>query len=211
MCDQVQGWRTDSGDQRGGQWMGADKNSSLWLNSAYTPIATPRTHTHKQDPKQESNNLKGTTKKPRDKKRKQTNKNRSTSSELQKPGRTVRVAPADYPRRGRGPSGHHTRTVRKSTPNQQSRTLKNRTVHDWAACWRKICTSRQTHNKPNKLASHAKRSQDVPVNFPWKLTKEKVVKFQSLELAGWYQTVPYLRLKSQVRWHIAIKSYLPAN
>jgi hypothetical protein len=25
--------------------------------------------------------------------------------------------------------------------------------------------------------------------------KDKVVKFQSLELAGWYQTVPYLRLE----------------
>jgi hypothetical protein len=62
-----------------------------------------------------------------------------------------------------------------------------------------------------KLASHAKRSQDVPVNFPRKLTKEKVVKFQSLELVGWYQTVPYLRLESQVRWHIAIKSYLPID
>jgi hypothetical protein len=49
-------------------------------------------------------------------------------------------------------------------------------------------------NKPNKLASHMQRSQDVPVNFPWKLTKDKVVKFQNLELAGWYQTVPYLRL-----------------
>jgi hypothetical protein len=94
--------------------MGADKNSSLWLNSAYTPIATPRTHTHKQDHKQGSNNLKGTTKKPRDKKRKQTNKNRSTSSELQKPGRTVHVGLADRPRRGHGPSGHHTRTVQKA-------------------------------------------------------------------------------------------------
>jgi hypothetical protein len=84
----------------------------------------------------------------------------------------------------------------------------------WACqkvCWRKICTSRQAHSKPNKLASHAKRSQDVPVNFPWKLTKDKVVRFQSLELARWYQTVPYLRLESQVRWHIAIRSYLPAN
>jgi hypothetical protein len=30
--------------------------------------------------------------------------------------------------------------------------------------------------------------------FSWKLTNDKVVKFQSLELAGWYQTVPYLRL-----------------
>jgi hypothetical protein len=78
-------------------------------------------------------------------------------------------------------------------------------------CWRKICTLRQAHSKPNKLASHANRFQDVTVNFPWKLTKDKVVKFQSLELAGWYQTVPYLRLESQVRWHIAIKSYLPAN
>jgi hypothetical protein len=29
--------------------------------------------------------------------------------------------------------------------------------------------------------------------------KDKVVKFQSLELAGWYQTVPYLRLGSQMR------------
>jgi hypothetical protein len=78
-------------------------------------------------------------------------------------------------------------------------------------CWRKICTSRQAHSKPNKLASHAQRFQDVPVNFSWKLTKDKVVKFQSLELARWYQTVPYLQLESQVRWHIAIESYLPAN
>jgi hypothetical protein len=56
-----------------------------------------------------------------------------------------------------------------------------------------------------------RESRDVPVNFSWKLTKDKVVKFQSLELAGWYQTVPYLRLQSQVRWHIAIESYVPAN
>jgi hypothetical protein len=60
-------------------------------------------------------------------------------------------------------------------------------------CWCKICTLHQAHSKPNNLASHAKRFQDVPVNFSWKLTKDKVVKFQSLELAGWYQTVPYLR------------------
>jgi hypothetical protein len=56
-----------------------------------------------------------------------------------------------------------------------------------------------------------KESRDVPVNFPWKLTKEKVVKYQSLELAGWYQIVPYLWLRSQMGWHIAIKSYLPIN
>jgi hypothetical protein len=35
--------------------------------------------------------------------------------------------------------------------------------------------------------------------FSLKINKKKVVKFQSLELAGWYQTVPYLRLESQVR------------
>jgi hypothetical protein len=29
-----------------------------------------------------------------------------------------------------------------------------------------------------------------------KLTKDNTVKYQSLELAGWYQTVPYLRLKA---------------
>jgi hypothetical protein len=78
-------------------------------------------------------------------------------------------------------------------------------------CWRKIRTPRQAHIKPNKLASHMSRFQSVPVNFPWKLTKEKVVKCQSLELAGWYQTVPYLRLESHVGWHIAMRSYLPTN
>jgi hypothetical protein len=62
-----------------------------------------------------------------------------------------------------------------------------------------------------KLASHARRAKDVPVNFSWKLTKDKAVKYQSLEHAGWYQTVPYLRLRSQTRWHIAIGSYLPTN
>jgi hypothetical protein len=78
-------------------------------------------------------------------------------------------------------------------------------------CWHKISTLCQAHSKPNKLASHEKRFQDMLVNFPWKLTKDKVVKFQSLELAGWYQTVPYLRLESHVRWHIATRSYLPAD
>jgi hypothetical protein len=56
-----------------------------------------------------------------------------------------------------------------------------------------------------------KESRDVPVNFSWKLTKDKIVRCQSLELAGWYQTVPYLRLRSQMGWHIAIGSYLPID
>jgi hypothetical protein len=35
-----------------------------------------------------------------------------------------------------------------------------------------------------KLASHAPRENDVPVNFSWKLTKDGAVRYQSLELAG---------------------------
>jgi hypothetical protein len=40
-------------------------------------------------------------------------------------------------------------------------------------CWRKICTLRQAHSKLNKLASQAKRFQDVPVNFSWKINKRQ--------------------------------------
>jgi hypothetical protein len=46
----------------------------------------------------------------------------------------------------------------------------------WACqevCWRKICTSCQAHSKPNKLASHAQRFQDVPVNFFLKINKRQ--------------------------------------
>jgi hypothetical protein len=44
-----------------------------------------------------------------------------------------------------------------------------------------------------------------------KLTKGNAVRCQSLELAGWYQTVPYLQLGSHVRWHIAMRSYLSTD
>jgi hypothetical protein len=46
------------------------------------------------------------------------------------------------------------------------------------------------------------RHEQIPKRasqFFLKLTKDKAVKYQSLELAGWYQTVPYLRLKIHVR------------
>jgi hypothetical protein len=32
-----------------------------------------------------------------------------------------------------------------------------------------------------------------------KLTKDNAVKYQSLELAGWYQKIPYLRLESHAK------------
>jgi hypothetical protein len=78
-------------------------------------------------------------------------------------------------------------------------------------CWRKMCTQRQSHSKPKSLASHAQRESDVPVNFSWKLTKDKTVRYQNLEPTGWYQAVPYLRLRSQARRHVAMRSYLSKN
>jgi hypothetical protein len=38
-----------------------------------------------------------------------------------------------------------------------------------------------------------------------KLTKDDKQLDKNLELAGWYQTVPYLRLESHVKRHIATK------
>jgi hypothetical protein len=61
------------------------------------------------------------------------------------------------------------------------------------------CAPSAKHTASRTSWLHAcKESQDVPVNFPEKLTKDNVVKYQSLELAGWYQTVPYLQLQSQM-------------
>jgi hypothetical protein len=49
-----------------------------------------------------------------------------------------------------------------------------------------------------KLASHAQGITRRASQFFLKITKDKAVRYQSLELAGWYQTVPYLRLRSQM-------------
>jgi hypothetical protein len=46
--------------------------------------------------------------------------------------------------------------------------------------------------------------------FSLKLTKDEKQLDENLELAGWYQTVPHLRLESQVKRHIATTSYLAA-
>jgi hypothetical protein len=78
-------------------------------------------------------------------------------------------------------------------------------------CWRKIRTQRQAHSKPNKAGLTHEQIPERSSQFSWKLTKDKAVKYQSLELAGWYQTVPYLRLESHVRWHIATRSYLSTS
>jgi hypothetical protein len=80
------------------------------LNSAYTPIATPRTHKHKQDPKQDSNNLKGTTKKPRNKSQTNpTRKHNSKSKGLRQSGKHQ----ADRPQCPGGLSARRARTVRE--------------------------------------------------------------------------------------------------
>jgi hypothetical protein len=44
-----------------------------------------------------------------------------------------------------------------------------------------------------------------------KLTKNEKQLDKNLELAGWYQTVPYLWPESQVERHIATKSYLSTD
>jgi hypothetical protein len=65
--------------------------------------------------------------------------------------------------------------------------------------------TQKVHPTPNTQQAEqagfacAKSNDDVPVNFSKKLTKDKVVRYQILELAGWYQTVPYLRLRSHAR------------
>jgi hypothetical protein len=67
-------------------------------------------------------------------------------------------------------------------------------VSHWACqkvCWRKIRTLHQAHSKPNKAC----------------LTHEQIPKRAS-QFSGWYQIVPYLRLESHVRRHIAMRSYL---
>jgi hypothetical protein len=139
--------------------MGADKNSSLWLNSAYTLIATPRTHKHKQDPKQGSNNLKVTTKKPRNKSQTNpTRKHNSKSKGLRQSGKHQADRPQcpgglstrralQYCTEKNGPSASHgpsdtlVRTVRKlhapkthrqnESKERQSRARKN-TKNSWA-------------------------------------------------------------------------------
>jgi hypothetical protein len=68
-----------------------------------------------------------------------------------------------------------------------------------------LVLTQKVHLAPNTQQAEqagfarAKSKDDVPVNFSGKLTKDKEVKYQSLELAGWYQTVPYLRLRSHTR------------
>jgi hypothetical protein len=78
-------------------------------------------------------------------------------------------------------------------------------------CWRKISTSCQAHNKPNKAGlTHVAESEACQSIF-LKLTKDEKQSDKNLELAGWYQKVLYLRLQSQSKRYIAIKSYLSAN
>jgi hypothetical protein len=42
------------------------------------------------------------------------------------------------------------------------------------------------------------RSESVPVNYP-ETDKGRKQLDKNMELAGWYQTVPYLRLESQLK------------
>jgi hypothetical protein len=55
-----------------------------------------------------------------------------------------------------------------------------------------------TQQAEQAVFTRAKNHKTCQSIFLKKLTKDNVVKHQSLELAGWYQTVPYLRLQSQM-------------
>jgi hypothetical protein len=127
-----------------GEWMGADKNSSLWLNSAYTPNSQLRIptrvcqgHVVTTDLPTLGTNLKSiqhgnTTQKAKD------------LGNLESTRRTVRSVRADCPWGGRGLSARRARTVRKSYPNLQYCTEKNRpSVMDPRTV--RLVTDRPTH------------------------------------------------------------------
>jgi hypothetical protein len=61
-------------------------------------------------------------------------------------------------------------------------------------CSRKISTSRQAHSKLNEASLKHVPDPKRASQFPETDKGIKIV----MELAGWYQTVPYLRLESQL-------------
>jgi hypothetical protein len=67
-----------------------------------------------------------------------------------------------------------------------------------------ILSTQNVHLAPNTQQAeqagftHAKNHETCQSIFSWKLTKGKAVRYQSLELAEWYQTFPYLRPQSQI-------------
>jgi hypothetical protein len=105
--------------------MGADKNSSLWLNSAYTPKSQLRIPTRVCQGHVVTTDLPTLGTNPNSNQHGSTTQKAKDLDNLESTRRTVRSVQADCPRGGRGLSARRARTVRKCCPNLQYYTEKN--------------------------------------------------------------------------------------
>jgi hypothetical protein len=106
--------------------MGADKNSSLWLNSAYTPNSQLRIPTRVCQGHVVTKDLPTLGRSPKPIQRGSTTQKGRDLGNLESTRRTVRSVRADCPRGWRGLSARRARTVRNCYPNLQYCTKKNR-------------------------------------------------------------------------------------
>jgi hypothetical protein len=106
--------------------MGADKNSSRKMTSAYAPNSQPMILTRVRQGHVVTTDLPTLGTNPNSKQHGSTTQEAKDLSNLQWPGRTVRMEGADCPRGPGGPSASTGRTVRNWFPNLQYRTAKDR-------------------------------------------------------------------------------------
>jgi hypothetical protein len=112
------------GDQRGGS-VGADKNSSRRMNSAYTTNSQLRIPTRVCQGRVVTTDLPTLGTNPNSIHHGSTTQKAKDIGNLESTRRTVRSVRADCPRGGRGLSARRTRTVRNCSPNLQYYTEKN--------------------------------------------------------------------------------------
>jgi hypothetical protein len=131
--------------------MGADKNSSRRLNSAYAPNSQPRIPTRFCQGCVVTTDLPTLGTNPKQSQRQSETKEAKDLATLRKPRRAVRGDRVDSPCGGGGQSTRLRRTIRNSQQNLQYRTLKNRwsapcprTVHEQLVPRGRSVTSRRT-------------------------------------------------------------------
>ena len=105
--------------------MGADKNSSRRMNSAYAPNSRPRIPTRVCQGHVVTTDLPTLGTNPNSKQHGSATQEAKDLGNLHSLGQTVRVEAADCPRRPGGPSARTWRTVRKCHPNFQYCTSNN--------------------------------------------------------------------------------------
>jgi hypothetical protein len=99
--------------------MGADKNSSRRMNSAYAPNSQPRVPTRVLPRSHRQNGPTDPSNKPKQSQGKTETQEAKDLGNMQWPGQTVRMEGADYPWAPGGPSASSWRTVRNWFPNLQ--------------------------------------------------------------------------------------------